>query len=84
MLGPWLNSLDFSAMKTTHIKSDNDKWSLQFRAEFYNILNHSNFSPPIANRTVFTAGGATVGTAGNITSTVTTNRQIQFGLKLLF
>ena len=84
LLGPSLNSLDFSVMKTTPVRRDNDNLKLQFRAEFYNILNHSNFSPPIANRTVFTATGATVGTAGNITSTVTTNRQIQFGLKLLF
>jgi hypothetical protein len=84
LLGPSLNELDFSAMKNTHLSPNSDRFSLQFRAEFYNILNHSNFSPPIANRTVFTAAGATVGTAGNITSTVTTNRQIQFGLKLLF
>jgi hypothetical protein len=68
-------------MKNTRIR---ENVSLQFRAEFYNALNHSNFSPPIANRTIFTAAGAPVGTAGNITSTVTTNRQIQFGLKLLF
>jgi hypothetical protein len=84
LLGPSLNSLDFSAMKTTHLKGDSDRMNLQFRAEFYNVLNHSNFSPPIANRTIYTAAGANVGTAGNITSTVTTNRQIQFGLKLLF
>jgi hypothetical protein len=84
LLGPSLNELDLSAMKTTSIRSDDDAMKLQFRAEFYNVLNHSNFSPPIANRTVFTAAGATVGTAGNITSTVTTSRQIQLGLKLLF
>jgi hypothetical protein len=84
LLGPSLNSLDFAAMKTTSILRDSDRFKLQFRAEFYNIFNHSNFSPPIANRTIYTAAGATVGTAGNITSTVITNRQIQFGLKLLF
>ncbi len=84
LLGPSLNELDFSLMKSTRISRDTDRTRLQFRAEFYNVLNHSNFSPPIANRTVFTAAGAKVGTAGNITSTVTTNRQIQFGLKLLF
>ena len=84
LLGPSLNELDVSAMKTTSIHGDDSAIKLQFRAEFYNVLNHSNFSPPIANRTVFTAAGATVGTAGNITSTVTTNRQIQFGMKLLF
>ena len=79
--GPNLNELDVSTMKSTHI---NERLNLQFRAELYNVLNHSNFSPPIANRTVFTATGATVGTAGNITSTVTTSRQIQFGLKLIY
>ena len=82
--GPNLNEWDFSTMKNTRLSSTRENLNLQFRAEFYNILNHSNFSPPIANRTVFTATGATVGTAGNITTTVTTNRQIQFGLKLLF
>ena len=81
LLGPNLEELDFSMMKNTHLS---EKINLQFRGELYNVLNHSNFSPPIANRTVFTAAGAPVGTAGNITSTVTTNRQIQFGLKLLF
>jgi hypothetical protein len=84
LLGPRLSELDFSLMKNTPLSKTKENLDLQFRAEFYNILNHSNFSPPIANRTVFTAAGAPVGTAGNITSTVTTNRQIQFGLKLLF
>lgn len=83
-MGPRLASLDFSAMKNTRLSKSHENLTLQFRAEFYNILNHSNFSPPIANRTVFTAAGAPVGTAGNITTTVTTNRQIQFGLKMIF
>lgn len=84
LMGPRLASLDFSAMKNTRLSKSHENLTLQFRAEFYNILNHSNFSPPIANRTVFTAAGAPVGTAGNITTTVTTNRQIQFGLKMIF
>jgi hypothetical protein len=84
LLGPRLAELDFSLMKNTRLSQAHENLNLQFRAEFYNILNHSNFSPPIANRTVFTATGAPVGTAGNITSTVTTNRQVQFGMKFLF
>ena len=84
LIGPRLASLDFSAIKNTALSKSHENLSLQFRAEFYNVLNHSNFSPPIANRTVFTAAGAPVGTAGNITTTVTTNRQIQFGLKMIF
>jgi hypothetical protein len=84
LIGPRLASLDFSAMKNTQLSKTHENLNLQLRAELYNILNHSNFSPPIANRTVFTAAGAPVGTAGNITTTVTTNRQIQFGLKMIF
>jgi hypothetical protein len=84
LLGPRLAALDFSAIKNTQLSKSHENLNLQFRAELYNVLNHSNFSPPIANRTVFTATGAPVATAGNITTTVTTNRQIQFGLKMIF
>jgi len=84
LVGPSLNELDFSVMKNTHLSRTSERLNLQFRAELYNILNHSNFSPPIANRTVYTAAGGAVGTAGNITTTVTTSRQVQFGLKLSY
>ena len=76
--GPGLAELDFSAMKTTAIT---ERARLEFRAEFFNILNHTNFGPP--NTTVFS--GATVSSsAGLITRTTTTSRQIQFGMKLVF
>lgn len=81
LTGPRIYNLDFSMMKNTKLT---ERFNVQFRAEVYNLLNHTNFSPPIANRTVFTAGGAPVATAGNITSTVTTSRQLQFGLKLVY
>ena len=55
--------------------------NLQFRAEFFNILNQANFNTP--NAVVFTPTGVSP-TAGVITSTSTTSRQIQFGLKLLW
>ena len=55
---------------------------LQFRTEFFNILNHPNLAIP-SSRTVFTNSGP-VASAGLITSTTTSSRQIQFGLKLSF
>jgi hypothetical protein len=60
---------------------------LQFRAEIFNILNRANFNTP--NLIVFTPPTATnptglSGTAGAITSTSTSSRQVQFGLKLLW
>ena len=80
LIGPGLAGLDFSLLKTTAL-SENVR--LQFRAEFFNLLNRANFGTP--NAVVFSSASSTPATtAGVITSTATTSRQIQFGLKLLF
>jgi hypothetical protein len=78
LTGPTLAEMDISLFKNTAVT---DRLNLQFRAEFFNLLNHANFGTP--NAIVF-AGGAISPTAGLITATATTSRQIQFGLKLLF
>ncbi len=76
--GPGLADLDVSLFKTTRIA---ERTSLQFRAEFFNVLNHTNFATP--NATVF-SGAAVNAAAGLITTLATTPRQIQFGAKLIF
>jgi len=76
--GPGLATWDFSTMKDTKI---NERLNLQFRAEIFNLLNRANFNMP--NEVVFTPSGISP-TAGVITSTTTTSRQVQFGLKLLW
>ncbi len=76
--GPGLAEVDLSLFKTTAIT---ERINLQFRAECFNIENRANFSTP--NLTTF-ANGAVSPTAGLITSTVTSSRQMQFGLKLIF
>jgi hypothetical protein len=76
--GPGLADLDLSLFKTTRLT---ERTNLQFRAEFFNALNHPNFGIP--NATVF-SGTAFNPSAGLITATNTTSRQIQFGLKLFF
>lgn len=78
LTGPRLSNVDFSLFKSTPFT---ERVGLQFRAEFFNIFNHTNFGTPAP--VVFT-GGAISPTAGNISSTATTSRQIQFGLKLNF
>lgn len=77
-IGPGLATWDFSALKETSI---HERLSLQFRAEIFNLLNRANFNTP--NLIVFTPSGVS-GTAGAITSTSTTSRQVQFGLKLIW
>ena len=78
LIGPSLTSVDTSLFKKFNI---NEKWSLQFRVEAFNLFNHANFDPP--NSVVF-SGSNYSGSAGVITETATTSRQIQFALKLLF
>jgi hypothetical protein len=78
LIGPGLATWDISFLKDTHIS---EKRGLQFRTELFNLLNRANFNTP--NAVVFTPTGVSP-TAGVITSTSTTSRQIQFGLKLLW
>jgi hypothetical protein len=76
--GPGLADIDLSLFKNTGIT---EKTNLQFRAEFFNILNRYNYGAP--NTTVF-SGSAVSPSAGLITTTATFPRQIQLGLKLIF
>ena len=80
-IGPGLATWDFSVLKDIGFR---ENFGLQFRAEIFNLLDRANFNTP--NLIVFTPPTATgnkpSGTAGAITSTSTTSRQVQFGLKL--
>lgn len=76
--GPGLANVDVSLLKNIGIT---ERLNLQFRAEAFNLLNRANFGNP--NATAF-SGTAISGSAGLITTTVTTSRQIQLGLKLVF
>ncbi len=78
--GPGLTNLDLSATKNTRIT---ERVGLQFRAEFFNVLNRTNFLTP--NPVVYTSATSGISpTAGVITATSTTSRQIQFGAKVQF
>jgi len=83
-IGPGLATWDFSILKDSRIR---ENLRLQFRAEIFNLLDRANFNTP--NLIVFTPPTAAnptgvSGTAGAITSTSTTARQVQFALKLLW
>jgi len=78
--GPSLVETDLSLAKTFAFS---ERLNLQFRSELFNISNHTNFNVP--NPVVFaSATGGPSPTAGVITATTTTSRQIQFGLKLMW
>jgi len=78
--GPSLKQFDFALAKRW---SFSERLNLQFRSEFFNLLNHTNLNTP--NPVVYAAAtGGPSPTAGVITSTATTSRQVQLGLKLLW
>jgi hypothetical protein len=90
LVGPGYADWDVSLLKSTQIS---ESTRLQFRAEFFNLLNHTNLQLP--GEVVYSAGPtqgtaaniatvAALGSPGVITSTANTSRQIQLGLKLLF
>ena len=74
--GPPQVNTDFSLGKRTVVGGLRENAELAFRVEFYNSLNHPQFSNP----------GTTLGTAnfGVVTQTSVAPRLIQFGLKYLF
>ena len=84
MIGPGLSKLDFSVFKNNYVKRISESFNAQFRAEFFNILNRANFASPTDNLAVFDQKGQSIPSAGLLTSTQTTSRQIQFALKLIW
>jgi hypothetical protein len=86
LIGPGTSNLDFSVFKNNYVKRISENFNVQFRAEFFNILNHANFAPPVTpdNTDIFDSTGAPTGAAGLLTSTATDSRQIQFALKVIW
>jgi hypothetical protein len=73
IFGPGYWGVDLSLGKVFPVR---ERLSVQYRAEFFNVLNHPNWGDP----------GTSFGSAtfGRITSTTADPRVIQMGLKLLF
>jgi Carboxypeptidase regulatory-like domain/TonB dependent receptor-like, beta-barrel/TonB-dependent Receptor Plug Domain len=90
--GPSLANLDLSILKNFPVKRISEAFNIQFRAEFFNILNRANFVPPQplsgdGNAAIFQSDGSpTGGSSGQMTqyATLTPSREIQFALKVIW
>jgi Carboxypeptidase regulatory-like domain/TonB dependent receptor len=84
--GPGLYDWDLSMNKDTPIRKLGEGANLQFRAEFFNLLNHPNFQvPQVAGLGATEASSQGINPiAGSMVATTTTSRQIQLALKLIF
>ena len=88
-IGPALINYDMSAVKSFRLWSEAS--NLQFRADFFNIFNHTNFANPDgneANKTfgqiTRTLGSATATSVGTTAGAAGGPRQIQLALRLTF
>ncbi len=88
--GPGITTADISLVKNTAVPRLGELARVEFRAEAFNALNHPNFQVPArANSVIYKASTnpAVAGAASNLqllTVTSTPERQIQFGLKIIF
>ena len=95
LYGPGMGDWDFSLIKDTRLPHFGEAGGLEFRAEFFNVVNRANFAfpSPMALETSANAAftpGANPGqvvvnpVAGLVANTSTNSRQIQFALKINF
>jgi hypothetical protein len=84
--GPHFVNMDFSVHKIFPIHRISEQFNVQFRAEMFNIFNHSNFVPPQpcsgdCNSGLRAIDGSDAG-VGNISLLAGLPREIQFALKV--
>ena len=72
--GPGLNNWDFALSKMTHV---NERITLEFRTEFFNLFNHAQFN-------MNTSSGNVASRRFGLVSSAQPGRIGQFGLKLNF
>lgn len=94
--GPDFQELDMSLVKNFSMVRFGEGTYFQFRAEFFNIANHPNLSPPYTTNSFTVSANSPNGlvqntgvagspsNVGSITSTAASPRQIQLAAKLVF
>jgi hypothetical protein len=83
LTGPGIMDVDFATVKDFKI---GERFTTQFRAEFFNLLNTPQYVQPDYNfADCNPVGGVCTGNFGKITGTrIASQRQIQFALKIMF
>ena len=89
IVGPNLFNVDFSVHKYFAVTKISEAFKVQFRAEFFNILNHANFEAPLdfngaSNAQIINSDGTDAHTGGLQQPLVVLPRDIQFALKVIW
>jgi Carboxypeptidase regulatory-like domain/TonB-dependent Receptor Plug Domain len=83
IIGPGLFDTNFSVFKNNYIRKVSESFNVQFRAEFFNVLNRTNFAPT-PNLSPFNSDGTPTQGFGQLGATQINNREIQLALKVIW
>jgi hypothetical protein len=77
--------VDVSATKNFPITRISEAFNVQFRAEIFNVFNHTNFAPPepLNGAGIFDQTGAVIAN-GEMDNLATQPRDVQFALKVIW
>jgi len=77
IIGPGLAEVDVPLEKNFRVR---ERANVTFRAEMFKVVNHTNFGLPTGS--VLSVSGTANPSAGLITYTLTSSRQLQFALQI--
>jgi len=85
IIGPKLVNVDVSATKNFPITRISETFNVQFRAEIFNVFNHTNFAPPepLNGAGIFDQDGVVIAN-GEMDNLATQPRDVQFALKVIW
>lgn len=82
-IGPNLRTVDLALVKSA--RGFNDEGTVELRFEVFNVLNRANFGPPALIAFAGNADNeAPLASFGRIRATVTSARQVQLGVRVIF
>jgi hypothetical protein len=80
LIGPGVDDVDLTLQKTFLLRWEGA--SIDFRTEVFNVMNHANFGLP--NTLALQASGSPNPSAGTVTYTTTSSREVEFALRINF
>jgi hypothetical protein len=85
LIGPNLRTFDLAFYKDTPMEFGGHETNIRFRLELFNVLNRTNLGTPSLQAFAGASDNEQpLSTLGRVRSTVTSSRQIQFGLRIQF
>jgi hypothetical protein len=84
IIGPGINNIDLLFVKNTPISRIHEGFRVEFRGEAFNVLNHPMFQVPGRTSSAIFSNLGVASTPQTLTATSVDERELQFGLKLIF